>query len=161
MTRQVMVNRTMAVLQAFFFLMFLIAALALYAVKSWVGGTLFLAMAFLYLLLAAMYSAVVRIDAEGISRKVWFLPPESYSWKEVQEVGVFGSKALKQRNSKKVGTLYFYFSTQRMTEDERFAMILKWPTRKIHFLFDRRSLEIIQYYWDREIDTCNIGDLKL
>lgn len=161
MTRQVMVNRTMAVLQAFFSLMFLIAALALYAVKSWAGGTLFLAMAFLYLLLAAMYSAVVRIDAEGISRKVWFLPSESYSWKEVQEVGVFGSKALKQRNSKKVGTLYFYFSTQRMTEDERFAMILKWPTRKIHFLFDRRSLEIVQYYWDGEINTCNVGELKL
>lgn len=161
MSANVTVNKSSAVIMAFFAAVFLLAGISLFLVGSWVGGSICVVLMLVYLGIAAMYGAVVHIGPEGVSRKMLLLPREHHSWEELQEVGVFGSKVLKQEGSSRVGTLYLYFSTKAMTDQERFDMVLKWPIRQIHFVFSQRSLGLVQYYWTKKIDTFNTGDLRI
>lgn len=160
MSIDVIVNKANALVMTFFAAVFLLAGVCLMLVGSWIGGAVCILLTLIYLCISAMYGAVVHIDANGISRKVLFRPKESYAWKELREVGVFGSRILKRETSNKVGTLYLYVSTQAMTEEERFNMVLRWPVRQIHFVYSPRSLELVQYYWNQKIETFNTGSLR-
>lgn len=161
MFTNVIVNKAYAIIMAFFAAVFLLSGVCLMLVGSWIGGAVCILLALVYLCVSAMYGAVVHIDAKGVSRKILFCPKESYTWEELREVGVFGSRVLKQEASNKVGTLYLYVSTQAMTDEERFNMVLRWPIRQIHFVFSPRNLELVQYFWNQKIETFNTGDLRI
>lgn len=160
MSRDIPVNRFYAVVTGFFAALFLLAALSLLLVGSWAGGGVCALLAAVYAAVSVRYGAVVHIDAGGVSRRRMFRPEERYAWAELKEVGIFGSRLFHKAGSDKVGTLYLYFSAEAMTEDERFSMVLKWPPQQIHFLFDRRHLELVQYFWGREVVSFNTGSLR-
>jgi len=160
MSMNVIVNKTHAIIMAFFAAVFLLAGLSLITVGSWIGGTVCVLMVLVYLYLCAMYGAVVHIGREGVTRRIPLLPAKHYTWDELQEVGVFGSNILKSGKSGKPGTRYLYFSTNAMTSQERFDMVLKWPVRQIHFAYSPRALEIVQYYWEKPVINFHAGDLS-
>ena len=161
MSKDIPVNKTFAVITALFAAVFLLAAVSLFLVGSWIGGGVCVLLAAIYVGIASRYGAVVRIEASGISRRALFRPRESYTWDELAEVGVFGTRLFHKAASKKTGTLYLYFSTEAMTEEERFNMVLKWPPKQLYFLFTQRNLELVQYFWDQKIVGFNTGDLRL
>lgn len=161
MSRDIPVNRSYAVITAFFAAMFLLAAVSLLLVGSWISGGACVLLAALYVVISARYGAVIHVDARGVTRRMLFRPEEYCAWADLKEVGVFGSRLFHKADSEKVGTLYLYFSIEPMTEDERFSMVLKWPPKQIHFLFDPRHLELVQYFWTKEIVSFNTGGLRL
>lgn len=160
MSINVIVNKVHAIIMIFFAAAFLLAGLSLMTVGSWIGGMVCISMALVYLCLCAVYGAVVHIGQEGITRRIPLLPAKHYTWDELQEVGVFGSNILKSGKSGKPGTRYLYFSTNAMTSQERFDMVLKWPVRQIHFAYSPRALEIVQYYWGKPVINFHAGDLS-
>lgn len=159
MSMNVIVNKTHAVFMALFAGAFLLASTSLIAVGSWIGGAACILMALIYLYLCAMYGSVVRIDHKGITCRTLLLPIKHYAWEELQEVGVFGANILKSGRYGKSGTLYLYFSTNTMTDEERFDMVLKGSFQQIHFVYSSRALEIVQYYWEKPVVNFHAGKL--
>ena len=140
---------------------FLLSALALITVGSCFAGVVCLLVTLLYLGGAVKNAAVICIDKNGISKKVLWFTPRGYTWTQIREVGVFGTKLFNQKNPKKAGTLYLYCSSQVMTDNERFKMILNWPPKQIYFAFSPTALEVIRCFWGHKITEYNIGELTL
>ncbi len=158
MSLKVTVNKTSAFLMGLFSAAFLLAAVSLMTVDSYIGGAACIILALFYAGICAAYAASVRIDAQGISQRILFFPRKFYSWDSLREVGIFGSNVLRPEKKGKIGTLYIYVSTEEMDDDARFKTFLKWPIPLIHFVYTPRALEIVQYYWDGKIETYHTGD---
>ena len=161
MTKTFCVDTFKCVALGFFAGIFLLAAVALWCVGSWAAGGVFLALALVYAFFSARNGARVTIGPKGVSRKFLWFPPQAYTWDQLAEVGVFGTKLFHKKDSAKVGSLYLYFSDKAMTEDERFQMVLRWPPKQIYCVFAQPRLEQVQYFWDNKIASYNAGELKV
>lgn len=161
MVKTVRVDKIKCTLLALSSLLFLICALALFMSGSPVPAALCLLLAFIYAAAAAFNGATVRIDSDGVSRRILWFPAQACRWDEMKEVGVFGTKLFNRRNPSKTGTLYLYVSKQNMTDDQRFQMVLRWPPKQIYFAFHSADLELIRRFWPRDIVGYNVGDLVL
>ena len=161
MSRKIRVDSVKCAFLSLFSGCFLIFALALLCADRPAGAMICLIFSVVYLLGAALNGALVRIDSSGISRCILWLPPQYYRWEQLAEIGVFGTKLFNLRNRNNVGTLYMYFSTGAMTEEQRFRMVLHWPPKQIYFSFKSSHLELVRYFWEKDIVGYNVGELVL
>lgn len=123
---------------------------------------LFFAMGILYLAISTLNAMIVRWDAHGVSRNLFGRQIHCFSWEEVSEVGVIGTKVFNRGNPSHTGRLYLYFSKEKTSEDERFQMILHWPPRdKIYLLYQADRFEHLRTVYSGEVETFNEGDLIL
>ena len=128
----------------------------------WIEAVVFLLLAALFFGVLYFYGSIVTVSKEGV--KVSFLRRTRFQlqWQDIQEIGVLGNRVFLRGNSKRHGRLYIYFSKEKMTEQERFQMAVKWPPRKIAFtVFTEEKITVIQSIWPSKIALYNVGDLEL
>ncbi len=136
-----------------------VSALMCY-LREWRGVIMFLLVALLFSWIAVMYGAVITISNDKIRMSFWGILMRERTWKEIKEVGVVGTNIFRVENGKYVGNRYIYFSTEGLDEDERFKLAMKWPPRKMIYLFyTKERLDQIQHIWDNEISSYNAGDI--
>ena len=126
------------------------------------SAAVFLVIGLLFLGLCLINASVVTADEDGITRRLGPVRIRHFSWEEIREFGVCGTKVFNGANSKKTGRLYFYCSKTTMDDDQRFSMILKWPPKEqIYFLYTEKRLESLRQARDFSVETYNTGDLRL
>ncbi|MDE6203827.1 MAG: hypothetical protein K2O16_05170 [Lachnospiraceae bacterium] len=122
------------------------------------SAAVFIGTALLFSLTALYNGSRITVCNDGIHWSVPGIKRRFIPWDGMKEVGVFGSR-LFSANKNRAGTLYIYFSTQAMTEEERFQMVLHWPPKdKIILQYSKERMDTIQLLWSREIQTYNAGD---
>lgn len=126
------------------------------------GAALFFVISCWCLWEAAKYGAIIEFDSEGVLRTTAFFFKTRWLWSEIAEVGVCGTKVFNNHNKNKVGTLYFYISKDEMDDDDRFAMLLKWPARdKLFVKYSSKCLVALQLGWRSKITKYNIGNRRI
>lgn len=125
-----------------------------------VSAIIFFAIAFLFLIVSFSSGAIITINESGIHRFILGKCTKSLTWNSISEIGVAGSKVLNQKNKNHTGTLYIYISEQRMTEEELFQMMLRWPSKKLFLQYTKTRMDSIQLYWSDKIATYNTGNLR-
>lgn len=136
------------------------AAALMFYLHEWRGVVMFLLVALLFGGIAVMYGAVININNDKIRVNFWGIAMRENTWREIKEVGVIGTNIFRAEKGKYAGNRYIYFSTERLDEDERFNLAMKWPPRKMTFLFyTRERMDQIQMIWDNEISSYNAGDI--
>lgn len=127
----------------------------------WGSSLPFLTVAALFLAVALTFGAAVTVDRKGVRRRILGRITKEFTWDEIAEVGVTGTKVFNRDTPKKTGSLYVYFSPVPMTEEERFEMTLNWPPRdKIFFLHTEQRMDAVQLLWNSKVQTYNTGDLR-
>ena len=105
---------------------------------------------------------VVSFEKTGISKKLLGKKCTGLNWENVVEVGVVGTKVFNQKKPEKTGRLYLYASDKKLSDEERFDMILNWPPRNlIYTLYQDDKIECLRMVWSGKIETYNVGDLQL
>lgn len=106
------------------------------------------------------YGAAVSVDQTGIR---CFLPWKTlnyFTWNEVAEVGVAGTRLFTRKDAKNTGSLYIYISKTALTDEDRFDMMLNWPPKNLIFLtYSKQRLDEIQMRFSNKIQTYNAGDI--
>ena len=90
------------------------------------------------------------------------IPIKTYSWDQIKEVGVVGTKVFNGTGkNKKPGRRYIYFSPEELDEDSRFQMTLEWPPSReiLYCIYTKYHAEYVQLLWQKPIATYNAGDL--
>ena len=82
-----------------------------------------------------------------------------YTWADISEVGVIGTKVFPKTASNKGGRKYIYFSPKELDEDSRFDLALKWPPKIPYTSFSNAKLEAVSFIWQKEIAYYNTGDM--
>ncbi|MBR3404348.1 MAG: hypothetical protein IKG91_03550 [Firmicutes bacterium] len=140
----------------------LMGGIMLFSLQRLVSALIFFAFGVLFLGVAIHFGTILTIDREGITRSVLGIQRKYLPWKKVKEVGVAGTRVVKDPKSKHVGTLYIYFSEETLDKDSRFRYILSWPHwNHCYLLFSHKRVTAVQMIWDRKIETFNVGDLTL
>lgn len=140
----------------------LMGGIMLFSLQRLVSALIFFAFGVLFLGVAIHFGAILIIDREGITRSVLGIQRKYLPWEKVKEVGVAGTRVVKDPKSKHVGTLYIYFSEEALDKDSRFRYMLSWPHwNHCYLLFSHKRVTAVQMIWDRKIETFNIGDLTL
>ena len=106
------------------------------------------------------YAASVCIDQAGVRSFLPWKTLQSYTWDEVGEVGVAGTKLFTRKDSKNTGSLYIYISKTVLTDEDRFDMMLQWPPKDLIYLtYSKQRLDEIQMRFSNKIQTYNAGGL--
>ena len=119
-----------------------------------------LAAVFAYIMF--LYGAVLHLSAEGVRKEFLMIPIITYSWDQIREVGVAGTKVFNgTEKNKKPGRRYIYFSPEKMDEESRFKMTLEWPPKNgiLYCVYSRQHIDAIQYLWAKPIAKYNAGDI--
>jgi len=150
--------------------------------RLWWCGVIILIFAVLFLLVAALYGRVVHIGPSGVRWTLLGKELRSQSWEQIGEIGVVGTKVFnstKPESSKpskleqdsqeklfslgkrsRIGTPYIYFSEEPLTDDQRFALALKWPPKGMIFLrFSPERVAQVQSSSQKYVEHYNTGDL--
>ncbi|MBT9777339.1 hypothetical protein GPL15_12575 [Clostridium sp. MCC353] len=127
-----------------------------------VSALVFFLIALLFLKVSFTTGAKITINPDRITRSVLGKTTISFTWDEISEVGVAGSRIFNKGNKEKSGTLYIYFSKTPMTDEERFQMMLKWPPKdKIYLEHDKYRMDFIQTMYGKKVQKYNTGSLKI
>lgn len=156
------VNESMTVLSVVYAVfLIVIAAVTLY-IRRYVSSIIFLLISLPFFFLIYRYGSRVYINNEGVTLKFLNKERKRITWEETKEISVCGQRVLNHLNKKKCGTLYITLSTEKMNDDERFEMMLKWPPRdKIYFKFSKEALFNIQLHYTTPVEKYNIGMLDI
>lgn len=121
---------------------------------------LFLVIAVVFLAIALINGSKLTVDEKGLSRTLFGKTLQHYSWDEIAEVGVVGTKVFGNDDKKDVGSRHLYFSKEHLSDEERFRMVLQWPPRnKLYMLYNTERLAAVQSYWSGKIETYKAGDV--
>lgn len=162
MRNKYIVDQPKAVISGLCFL--LLGALCIYWLldKDWVASFVFFVFSCLFGNELVQNATSITVSETGITRSFFGMMTKAIGWSDIKEVGVIGTKVFNRRDSQKVGRMYIYFSDKVMTENERFAIALKWPPKKKAFIrFDYKRISQIQIYWTGKIVLYNVGSLSL
>ncbi|MDK2968053.1 MULTISPECIES: hypothetical protein [Lacrimispora] len=108
------------------------------------------------------YAAFVSVDQTGIRLFLPWKTLQCFTWSEIAEVGVAGTRLFTKKESKNAGSLYIYISKTTLTDDDRFDMMLHWPPKNQIFLtYSKQRLDEIQMRFSNKIQTYNAGDIHL
>jgi len=140
-----------------FSLMIVISLIIIHRLGS---AAVFLLVGLLFVKPMLTYAASVCVDQEGIR---CFLPRKAlktFTWDEIEEVGVAGTKLFTRKDSGNTGSLYIYVSKTAFTDEDRFDMMLHWPPKDLIYLtYSKQRLDEIQMRFSRKIQTYNAGEL--
>ena len=102
----------------------------------------------LYAYFTCRFLIYLEIDEKGVRNRFLGRTYHDIPWDEIREVGIANMKILNNRQKKKVGELYLYFSKDTMTEEERLGMCLHWPPDDIRYMrYSVSRLKAVQKYW--------------
>ena len=76
--------------------------------------------------------ARVTVDETGVWMHTLGIKLKRYTWEEIKEVGVAGIRVVNGKN--KTGSIYIYFSEEKMDDVQRHKMCLEWPPKKCIYL---------------------------
>ena len=123
------------------------------------SAVFFAGVALLFFFTALYNGMCIAVGRDGIQLSAFGIKRRFLSWNNIKEIGVFGNR-LFNANKNRVGTLYIYFSTQPLTDEDRFQMILRWPPKnEIVLQYSKERMDAIQLIWSSEIQTYNTGNL--
>lgn len=141
---------------------FLVTGIALAASAHWIGAVIFLLVSLPYLFMGLWNFTVIVLSDQGVSRCFLGKTLKHFSWDEIREVGVTGTRVFNRRKKEKTGRIYLYFSPRILTEDDRFEMALRWPAfDKPYTLYDPEKVRELRQYWTGPIAEHNTGDLSI
>ena len=109
-----------------------------------------------------LYGSVLHFSAQGVRKDFLLFPLKAYTWDQVREIGVVGTRVFNGTGSKrKPGRRYIYVSPEEMDEESRFKMTLEWPPQNgiLYCIYTRQHMEAIQYLWARPVAKYNAGDI--
>jgi hypothetical protein len=156
------VNPFKGIIAIIFAFIFFISGGAMFSIYQPLPAVLFITIGIVYTISAVMNGTVVHVDKKGINKSVFGIVTMMFQWEEINELGVCGTNVFHKHHPKKTGTLYIYISKNKLDEQERFDMILKWPPKdKIYFVYTKKHLEAIQLLSKCKIKTYNTGNLML
>lgn len=156
------VNESMALFAVVYALFLLAIAIATIYIKRYVSSLIFFLISLPFFFLIYRYGSRVYINDEGITLKFFKKEIRKMRWDEMREVSVCGQRVLNHNNKKKCGTLYIIFSKEKLDEEKRFDMMLKWPPKeKIYFKFSKEALFNIQLHYTAPVEKYNIGLLDI
>lgn len=139
-----------------------VVAVILVSLRDYVASVIFAVIAAVYFIVGINYFSFVSFSEHGVLLSFLGIKRRFFTWDEISEAGVAGSKLFNKDNKKKVGTLYLYFSKEKMTENERFNMMLKFPPKnKIYLCYTEKRLKAIRWFFDGKLAYFNIGDLEV
>lgn len=137
-------------------------ALAMFWIQKILPAVILVMLGLVYLAAAAFNGARITWDSSGVSQYVLWKKIRKFSWNEIAEVGIVGTKAFHAGAPQKTGRMYLYFSRETMDDNARFQMILRWPPRKqIYLLYQADRVESLRSKWSGPIETYNAGDLTV
>lgn len=120
----------------------------------------FIAIALVYAYTAVKNGSFIEVSDEGVRCRVFRKVLAKYTWDEIREIGVVGSRAFS--NGKHTGTLNIYISKTKLSEHDRFDLVLAWPPKdKLYLTYNKARMEAIQLRYSNKIQTYNAGDLML
>ena len=109
-----------------------------------------------------LYGSVIHLSAEGVRKEFLMIPIKTYSWDQIREVGVVGTRIFNGNGkNKKPGRRYIYFSPEELDEESRFQMTLEWPPSRetLYCIYTKYHAEYVQHLWQKPIASYNAGDL--
>lgn len=151
--------------------------------RFWWCGILLILFGVLFLLVAGLYGRIVHLNPSGVRWTLLGKVMRAYSWEQIEEVGVVGTNVLngggepaakapgppgedgKEKRDdpgkrSRIGTPYIYFSERALTEEQRFALALKWPPKGMIFLrFSPERVAQVQSISQRYVEHYNTGNL--
>ncbi len=142
----------------------LIFALAFISIDVWIAAGICIAGFIICFILALINGRLVRFSDEGVELKLFSFTRLKFTWDEIAEAGVIGTKVFRMSIDKTnyVGSRYIYFSRVSMTDDERFQMALKWPPKdKIYIRFSKKRIQAVIDYWGEEFTAYNAGHIDI
>jgi len=101
----------------------------------------------------------ILISKENIEVKPILGKARSYSWEEIKEVGVIGTKVFPKTSSNKGGRKYIYFSPEELDEDSRFYLAFKWPPKIPFTSYSKAKLDAVQLIWRKPLAFYNASGL--
>ena len=151
--------------------------------RFWWCGILLILFGVLFLLVAGLYGRIVHLDSSGVRWTLLGKVMCAHSWEQIGEIGVVGTNVLnggeestakapgppeesgdKKRSAPskppRIGTPYIYFSERALTEEQRFALALKWPPKGMIFLrFSPERVAQVQSISQKYVEHYNTGNL--
>jgi len=108
----------------------------------------FLAIAAVFAYIAFLNGSTVRLTKEGVSLHFWKISRKFVPWPEIREVGVAGTKYIRQKNKDDVGSVFIYFSKKEMSDEERNQMLFAWPPKDMIYMrfIDERLFQAQLFY---------------
>ncbi len=127
------------------------------------SAAVFFLIGFIFIRPMLTYGATISVEQSGIRCFILRKTLRFFSWDEIAEVGVAGTKIFHKKDTKKTGTLYIYISKVALTDEDRFDMMLNWPPKKdvIFLTYSKQRLDAIQMLFSNKIQTYNAGDIRL
>lgn len=143
-------------------IVFLLLSILFFLMRLWILAVIALAGMVLYVFITAKNGSRVHVTNESLEVRLLWNTLQSVSWNEIREVGVCGTKVLKPAGSKWSGAKYIYFSKEKMDDDDRFDMCLKWPSKDmIYFRFNYKRIKKIVRIWGPDIVLYNTGPIDI
>lgn len=126
----------------------------------WIAAAIFMVVGIIFAYMAVTYGAIIHIDDKGFTHKIFGFTIRHLDWNEVREIGVLSTKLY--GNKGRVDTLNIYMSPVKMTEDDCFNMVVRWPPTKISYLaYSKVRLEKIQILSDKPVKNFNTDKMNL
>lgn len=140
----------------------LVIAAAMIFIRSPLPAVVFLVIAIFFALLSASNGARLTVSGTGIERKPWIGGKTAWSWDEIAEVGVAGTKLFPKSDSGKPGEMYIYFSKRVLDDNERFEMVLKWPPKdRLYLSYTPERLRAVTRCWNGTVTEYNTRDEEI
>ncbi len=130
--------------------------------SAYLIAAVFILIAAVFFCVMFLYGSVLILSEEGIRSVFLFVTVRSYSWNQIRETGVVGTKIFNGTSKKKkAGRRYIYFSPEALNEDQRFRLALEWPPRKemLYCIYNRQNADVIQFFWRKPVASYNAGDI--
>ncbi len=160
MKNQYQVHTTKFIIYSILLLTFLPLGIYLFILGYPIHGAISTIISLYYGIHGFKNGATIQVNESGIKYCLFGLYRTSLSWSQISEVGLVGINPFNKRKPEKTGALYIYFSKEKLCEEDRFNLILKWPPYKLMYVSHTpERLEVIQAYWSNTIETYNIGNL--
>ncbi len=153
------VNKTKAILSRFM-VVFMGGFGTYYLIHSmYPEAPAFLVIAAIFAFLFFQNAATITVTDASVSRSFLGLGKKAVPWSDIQELGLIGENVFSRKKAK-TGHKYIYFSPKKLTEKERFDMIVKWPPKKMLYVeYQEKTLEYTMTIWGKELKSYNAEDL--
>ena len=131
--------------------------------ENWIEGTILLVIAMAFSYEMTIYGKHICINEYEVLMKSFFGKTLlAFSWDEIKEIGVAGTKLFPKADTDRRGTLYIYVSRTEMTDDQRFEMMIQFPPKDMIVLsFDKDRLASFQTRYSEKIRKYNTGSANL
>ena len=139
-----------------------VLAITLITIGRFGSAAVFFGIGAIFMWVSPVFGAVISVDETGVTRSVLGKVTKTMRWNEIAEIGIAGTKVLKQADSQKAGELYVYFSPVLLNDQTRFEMMLKWPPKdKLFMLYSTERTEAVRMHWGGKLQLYNTGELTL